>query len=250
MPALRRLGWETPPPTPVKLRHPFRLLAALAAGTIGAFAAEPRWVSLFDGRTLDGWQLVQGHAKFAVRDGAIVGTVTEGETRNTFLATIDDTFANFIFEAEFRCDPGINSGVNFRSRPADGRVKRVHGLQYEIDPTPRALTGGVQEEGGQGRRGKDNWLAPDESSGPLRDAWNRAHGDLLKPAPAWNSLRIECRGSRVRTWLNGQLLADFADEAPVAIPRGFFGLQVHATKNPQLFGREVAFRHLRVQRLD
>ena len=72
MPALRRLGWETPPPTPVKLRHPFRLHAALAAGTIGAFAAEPRWISLFDGRTLDGWQLVQGHAKFEVRDGAIV----------------------------------------------------------------------------------------------------------------------------------------------------------------------------------
>ncbi len=224
------------------------LLVALgcAAGATGR-AGESKWTSLFDGKTLNGWHLVQGHAKFEVRDEAIVGRVTAGETQNTFLATEDDTFANFIFEAEFRCDPDINSGVNFRSRPADEKVKRVYGLQYEIDPTARALTGGVQEEGGYGRRGKDNWLAPDESSGPLRDAWNREHGDQFQPAPAWNTMRIEVRGPHIKTWLNGHLLADFDDNAEVAIPHGFFGLQVHATKNEKLFGREVAFRNLRVQ---
>ena len=50
--------------------------------------------------------------------------------------------------------------------------------------------------------------------------------------------------------LNGQLLADFDDTADVAIPHGFFGLQVHATKDAKLWGREVAFRNLRVLRLD
>ncbi len=234
----------------MKSRLLFCLLAGFALGVASLPAAEPKWISLFDGQTLNGWKLVQGHAKFEVRDGAIVGLVTEGETQNTFLATVDDTFTDFNFEAEFRCDAAINSGVNFRSRPADAQVKRVYGLQYEIDPTPRALTGGVQEEGGYGRRGKDNWLAPDESSGPLRDAWNKAHGDQFKPAPAWNTMRIEVRGPHIKTWLNGHLLADFDDNAPVAIPHGFFGLQVHATKDQRLFNREVAFRKLRVQRLD
>jgi hypothetical protein len=214
-------------------------------------AAEPKWISLFDGRTLKGWKLVQGQAKFEVRDGAIVGIVTEGEKQNTFLATEDDTFTDFVFEAEFRCDAGINSGVNFRTRPADDKVKRVYGLQYEIDPTPRALTGGVQEEGGYGRRGKDNWLAPDESSGKLRDEWHQKHGDRLKVGrDVWNTMRIEVRGARIRTWLNGHLLADFEDKDPVAIPRGFFALQVHATTKTELFGKEVAFRNLRVQRLN
>jgi hypothetical protein len=231
----------------MNLRVPLLALGLMATRLA---AAEPPWISLFDGQTLHGWHLVQGHAKFEVRDGAIVGLVTAGETQNTFLATDDDTFTDFIFEAEFRCAPEINSGVNFHSRPADAQVKRVYGLQYEIDPTPRALTGGVQEEGGYGRRGKDNWRAPDESSGPLRDAWHQAHGDRFKPAPAWNTLRIECRGPHVKTWLNGHLLADFDDHAPVAIPHGFFALQVHATKEAKLFGREVAFRNLRVQRLD
>ena len=233
-----------------------RPLLQIAFVTLGfaascALAADaPKWTSLFDGKTLAGWKLVQGHAKVEVRDGTIVGTVTEGETQNTFLATEDDTFTSFIFEAEFRCDPDINSGVNFRSRPADDKVKRVYGLLYEIDPTPRALTGGVQEEGGYGRRGPSNWLAPTNSSGAPRDAWNKEHGDQFKPAPAWNTMRIEVRGTKIKTWLNGHLLADFSDDAPVAIPHGFFGLQVHATKNKALFGREVAFRNLRVQRLD
>ena len=234
-------------------RRLFRPLVVVALAFIAASCATttgPKWVSLFDGKTLAGWKLVQGHAKIEVRDGTIVGIVTEGESQNTFLATEDDTYTSFIFEAEFRCDPDINSGVNFRSRPADDNVKRVYGLQYEIDPTPRALTGGVQEEGGYGRRGKDNWLAPDESTGPLRDAWNKEHGDHFKPAPAWNTMRIEVRGTKIKTWLNGHLLADISDDAPVAIPHGFFGLQVHATKNKALFGREVAFRNLRVQRLD
>jgi hypothetical protein len=228
------------------------LLAALmgaVAATAGA-AEKEKWISLFDGKTLNGWKLVQGKAKFEVRDGAIVGLVTEGETQNTFLATVDDTFTSFIFEAEFRCDTGINSGVNFRSRPADEQVKRVYGLQYEFDPTPRALTGGVQEEGGYGRRGKDNWLAPDESGGALLAEWQKKHGDRFKPAPAWNTMRIEVRGTKIKTWLNEHLLEDFSDEAAVAIPRGFFALQVHATKNKELFGKEVAFRALRVRKLE
>jgi hypothetical protein len=44
-------------------------------------------------------------------------------------------------------------------------------------------------------------------------------------------MRIECRGPHIKTWLNGHLLADFDDKDPVAIPHGFFGLQVHATKD-------------------
>jgi len=224
------------------------LAVALCAGT--TIAAEGKWTSLFDGKTLKGWKPLDGRAKFEIRDGTIVGFVTEGVAQNAFLATEDDSFTDFVFEAEFRVEAGINSGVQFRSRPADEKVKRVYGYQYEIDPTPRALTGGVQEEGGYGRRGKDNWLAPDESSGPLRDAWNKQHGDQLKLAPAWNTMRIECRGKHIKTWLNGRLLADFDDNDSVAIPRGFFALQIHATKNAALFGKETAFRNLRVQRLD
>jgi hypothetical protein len=204
-------------------------------------AAEAKWISLFDGKTLAGWKQLDGKAKFEVRDGAIVGTVTPGVKQNSFVATVDDSFTDFIFECEFKCDAGLNSGIQFRSYPADENVKRVYGYQYEIDPTKRALTAGIQEEG---RRG---WLAPVKSSGEAQQAWVKAHGDILKVGE-WNTARIEARGTHLRTWLNGQLMADIEDTAPVRLAHGFFALQVHHADKPELMGKQVWFRNLRVQR--
>jgi hypothetical protein len=215
---------------------------ALCAGV--ATAAQEKWISLFDGKTLKGWKPLQGTARYEIRDGAIIGIVTEGVPQNSFLVT-NELFGDFIFEAEFKAAPGINSGVQFRSAAPDGeKQKRVYGYQFEIDPTPRALTGGLYEEG---RRG---WFAPAKNNGEPKEAWNKTHGDHLKPGE-WNKMRIEARGNHIKTWLNGHLLADYIDrDEDVRIKRGFFGLQVHSTKNAELFGKEVAFRNLRVQKLD
>lgn len=220
------------------------ILPPLRAESAKGSAKSEKWISLFDGKTLNGWKRIQGESKYEVRDGAIVGIVTEGVTVNTFLRT-EQEFGDFIFEAEFKADPGINSGVQFRSAEPDGvKQKRVFGYQFEIDPTPRALTGGVYEEG---RRG---WFVPPANNGAPRDAFNQQHGDHFKPG-AWNTMRIEARGNRIQTWLNGYQLADYTDqEEAVRLKRGFFGLQVHATKNNALWGKEVAFRNLRVQKLD
>jgi hypothetical protein len=220
------------------------LLVAVAFGAFTVFAAEPKWRPLFDGKTLDGWKQLQGEAKFEVRDGAIVGIVAEGVPANSFLVT-QELFGDFVFECEFKADAGINSGIQFRSAPPDGKErKRVYGYQFEIDPTPRALTGGLYEEG---RRG---WFQPPENKGDAKEAWNRKHGDKLKPEE-WNSVRIEARGNRIKTWLNAHPLADYVDgDDDARIKRGFFGLQVHSTKNAALFGKEIAFRNLRVQKLD
>jgi hypothetical protein len=206
--------------------------------------ASAEWISLFDGKTLKGWKQVQGESKYEVRDGAIVGIVTEGVPVNSFLIT-EQAYGDFVFECEFKADAGINSGVQFRSAEPDGvKQKRVYGYQFEIDPTPRALTGGLYEEG---RRG---WFVPEKNNGEPRDAFNRKHGDHFKPGQ-WNTMRIEARGNHIKTTLNGHLLADYIDkDEDVRIKRGFFGLQVHSTKNPELFGKEVRFRNLRLQKLD
>lgn len=203
-----------------------------------------KWTSLFDGKTLNGWKQLQGDAKYVVRDGAIVGIVTEGVPANSFMVT-NEVFGDFIFECEFKADAGINSGIQFRSAPPDGqKQKRVYGYQFEIDPTPRGLTGGLYEEG---RRG---WFQPEKNNGEPQKAWAAQHAAKFK-AGEWNKARIEARGNHIKTYLNGQLLADFIDKDEEArIKRGFFGLQVHSTRNQELFGKEAAFRNIRVQRLD
>lgn len=221
----------------------FRLWAAFLLAGASAHAAEEKWISLFDGKTLNGWKQLQAKAKYEVRDGVIVGIVTQGETKNSFLVT-EQEFGDFIFECEFKADGGINSGVQFRSKPENETVKYVHGYQYEIDPNPRALTGGLYEEA---RRG---WFAPTQNRGEPQQKWAAEHASKFK-AGEWNTMRIEARGNHIRTWLNGHLLTDFVDKnEEVRIKRGFFGLQVHSTTTAANFGKEVAFRNLRVQKLD
>lgn len=236
----------------------------------GCMLVGPKWVSLFDGKTLNGWKQLDGAAKFEVVEGTIVGTITPGQKLNSFLVTEDDSFGDFIFECEFKIEPGFSqggTGVQFRSRPADAKTRRVHGYQYEMDQSPRALTAGIQEEGGVWRReGVEAeakhlatasatampgafWLAPVKNSGEPAKEWVRVHGDILK-FNDWNTARIEARGTHLRTWLNGQLMADIEDNFEGRIPRGFFGLQVHRTDDPKALGKRVWFRNLRVQRLD
>lgn len=214
---------------------------SLLAGAASA-AAKETWVELFDGKTLNGWKQLGGDAKFAVRDGMIVGTVTPGAGVNSFMTT-EAVFGDFIFECEFKAADGINSGVQFRSAPPDEKAKRVHGYQCEIDPTPRGLTGGIYEEAARG------WFVPTANHGAPQEAFAKAHAGIYKFG-AWNTLRIEARGTKIRTWINGQPMSEYDDNSDKRIARGFFGLQVHSTKNEKLYGREVAFRNLRVLRLD
>src|SRR4051812_28928594 len=87
------------------------LILALMSGRIG-LADDAGWTALFDGKTLDGWKVNGGTAKYAVEDGTIVGTTVEGSP-NTFLCKGD--YTDFVLELEVKCDPRLNSGVQVRS---------------------------------------------------------------------------------------------------------------------------------------
>src|SRR5262245_26967706 len=136
-------------------------LCATVPGPSGARPDEGGWVSLFDGKSLDGWVQRGGKAKYRAEDGQIIGTSVPN-TSNSFLCTKRD-YADFALELEFKVDPGLNSGVQVRSQcfdepralELDGKTikvpaGRVHGYQVEIDPTARAWTGGIYDEGRRG----------------------------------------------------------------------------------------------------
>lgn len=231
----------------LRLLPRFVLLLALACAVIFpayATAAEAGWVKLFDGKTLDGWEQHSGKALYRVEDGAIVGK-TVINTQNSFLCT-KKTYGDFVLEFEFKVAPAMNSGVQFRSEyytketeseiagkkkkfPAD----RVFGYQYEIDPSPRAYTGGVYDEA---RRG---WLVDLKENKAAQQAFKK--GD-------WNLARIECRGDHIQTWINGVKAADLKDGMTL---RGLIALQVHSigdgTKKPA--GEEIRWRNIRIKEL-
>jgi hypothetical protein len=222
--------------------NPLRLILASFAVPALAIAADDGWTSLFNGKDLDSWEQHGGKAEYRVEGGAIVGK-TVPATPNSFLCT-KRTFGDFVLELEFKVAEGMNSGVQFRSEvfdtekelTIDGKLKkipadRVHGYQYEIDPSPRSFTGGVYDEA---RRG---WLMNLEKNEAARKAFKNGE---------WNKVRIECRGDSIKTWINGVAAADFKD---AMTPRGLIALQVHGIGNKGKPGQEVAWRNIRIQEM-
>lgn len=166
------------------------------------------WVSLFDGKTLNGFTQRGGVAKYAVEEGTIVGT-TVPNTPNSFLCTNKD-YADFILELEFKVDSRMNSGIQFRSESkSDYKNGVVHGYQSEIDPSKRAWTAGIYDES---RRG---WLANLEKNEAARAAFKQND---------WNKVRIEAVGNHLRTFLNDVPASDLIDDMTL---KGFIALQVH-----------------------
>ena len=205
-------------------------------------AEEGEWKPLFDGKTLDGWKQRGGKAKYEVVGDEIVGTSVP-KTSNSFLCTEKD-YGDFILELEFKVNPMLNSGVQIRSESfdEDKEIKagekvikvpagRVHGYQVEIDPNPRAWSGGIYDEG---RRG---WLNDLSKNEPARKAFKQGE---------WNKFRIECRGDSIKTWINDVPAADLKDGMT---PKGFIALQVHGVgdKTEPL---DVHWRNIRIKTLD
>ena len=186
------------------------------------------WRSLFNGKDLSGWKVLNGKATYEWKDGMLVGTTVANEP-NSFLVS-EEVFGDFILELEFRIDDGTNSGIQFRSESKpDYQNGRVHGYQFEIDPSPRAWTGGIYDEA------RRDWLYPLELNTPARSAF-KANG--------WNTARIECIGSSMRTFLNGVPAAHVVDNIT---PNGFIALQVHSVNNAADAGKHVYFRNIRIQ---
>ncbi len=203
----------------------------LAVIFIGCALAIPavgqNWKPLFNGKNLKGWQQLNGKAAYKVQNGAIVGYSKLG-TPNSFLCT-RQAYGDFILEFEFKVDDGLNSGVQFRSESLKSYNNgRVHGYQFEIDPSGRAWSGGVYDEA---RRG---WLYPLTKNPAARNAFKNNQ---------WNRARIEACGNVIRTWVNGIPCSNVWDDKTLS---GFIALQVHQIGNKQDEGKTVAWRNLRI----
>lgn len=217
-----------------------RLVPVFVLGLAGVATAAPvEGAPFFDGKTLDGWVQRGGKAKYHVEDGVIVGTSVPN-TPNSFLCTKKE-YTDFVLELEFKVDPALNSGVQVRSEFVEegktvtsagktikgGPGGRVFGYQIEIDPSDRAWTAGIYDEG---RRA---WLKDLKDNEPARKAFKQKE---------WNALKIECKGDTIKTWLNGVPAAELKDSVT---PKGFIALQVHGVgkKEEPL---EVRWRNLKL----
>lgn len=203
------------------------LLLITIVALLTSCAQGPQWQDLFNGENLEGWEKLNGTAEYKVEDGAIVG-ISQLNTPNTFLAT-NEVYDDFILEFEFKVDDGLNSGVQFRSNSLpEYQEGRVHGYQFEIDPSERAWTGGVYDEA---RRG---WLYPLNYNPEGQKAFKNGE---------WNKARVEAIGNSIRTWVNDVPCTDLLDNTTAS---GFIALQVHSIGSAEQEGKTVAWRNIRI----
>lgn len=220
-------------------------LVMLASLLLPAIAVARKAVELFDGKDLFGWTKRGGNASYKVEDGEIVG-MSAPNTTNTFLCTKKD-YGDFELEYDFTIDDvDFNSGVQLRShaRP-EGDQERVYGYQVEIDPKPRAWTGGLYFEGGSKDK-NGNWI---RQGGWLNDLSKNEPARKAFKLGEWNHVRARLKGRRIQTWLNGVPAADYTDNDPRAFtPKGFIALQVHAVGGDK-DTKEVRWKNIKLTEL-
>jgi hypothetical protein len=156
-----------------------------------AAAAEPEtdFVSLFDGKTLNGWKLMNPHGGgYGVSNGVIF--CVKGGGGNLMS---EKEYSDFVLRFEFKLEDGSNNGLGIRA-PLEGDAAYV-GMEIQI------------LEEGAADRGKWGKLRPAQYHGSVYDVVPAKKG-ALKPPGEWNQEEVTAQGRRIKVVVNGQTILD------------------------------------------
>jgi len=248
------------------------LLAALATGSTASLLAQapasPPYVpkqsdrpeqidgdeagfqSIFDGRSLAGWE--GDPTYWRVADGLMTGEITP-ETiikSNTFIIWQGGVLEDFELKVECRITAAGNSGINYRSVVVPDKVTptnrfAMRGYQCDIDGKNR-YTGNNYEEKGRlflAERGDVTHV-----TGTRKPVLLSRLGDNKALAGAvtdgWNGIHLIARGNVLMHSINGQMMCVVIDDDPARARSGQIGVQVHV--GPPM---RVEYRNWRLKRL-
>jgi hypothetical protein len=207
--------------------NPLLLMLLITIPWGGAAAAETDdveqgFVSLFDGRSFEGWE---GNLEaFRIEQRAIVGgSLKQRVPRNEFLCAASE-YDDFELRLQFKLlGKGANAGIQIRSR----RIPDHHEMI------------GYQADLGDGWWG----CLYDESrrrkvlAGPPREQRSQ-----VVRAGEWNDYRIRCQGKRIQLWINGHQTVDYTETDPAVEQTGLIALQIHG--GPPT---EAWYKNIRIQ---
>ncbi len=183
-----------------------RILSLLFATALIS-AAAPEVV--FDGKSLDGWK-VQGADYWTVKDGILIGASDE-EKKNSILWT-EKEYEDFVFEAEFRYEGKIDSGVF---------------LRHENDQIQIGISGKLK---------RDMTGSPYIAKKKSYPAEAEGVAELLKEGE-WNRLKVTAKGNLYTVELNGKKILEYTSDT--AKEKGPVGLQVHPGMEMKIEFRDI-----------
>ena len=228
-------------------------------------ASKARFVSIFDGKTLTGWD--GDPAYWRVENGNLTGEITPATLlkTNSFIIWRGGQPGNFEFTGEFMITQGGNSGINYRSDQLPDVPFALRGYQADIDgknnytgqnyeerkrttlayrgqkTTIPAYTGLATPEGIRANVKNNAWSGL-TVTGSLGSADSLK--TLIKPED-WNTVHLVVKGNRLQHYINGVLMSDVTDDDTVnGKASGLLGVQVHV--GPPM---KVQYRNLMLKQL-
>jgi Domain of Unknown Function (DUF1080) len=227
--------------------------------------SEKGFKSIFDGKTLEGWE---GDATYwRAENGVLIGEITPATVlkTNNFIIWKGGEPADFEFKCEVNITKSGNSGINYRSDRFPDVPFALRGYQADIDgnnrytgqnyeerkrttlayrgqiTTTNAQTGTFSPEAVRAKVQKNAWTE-------LKVIGSVGHSDSLKTkikTEDWNEIHIVARGNRLLHYVNGILMSDVTENDTVnGMAKGLLGVQVHV--GPPM---KVQYRNMRLKTL-
>jgi len=193
-------------------------LSALLSCHSPRHASGGGWISLFDGKSLDGWKVGENAATFSVENGTIVA---HGNTAHLFYEgpAKDHNFKNFELRADVMTEPGSNSGIYFHTQYQEGGwPSKGYEVQVNNSHTDWRRTGSL-------------YAVEDVKEVYVKDN-------------EWFTESFSVQGKRVIIKINDKVVVDYtepdnvqrpADMAGRIISSGTFALQGHDPKSKVYF---------------
>ena len=172
-------------------RRTFVATAAAALAT-PSFAQGAGWITIFDGKSLDGWTKV-GNAPIELTDGAAQAEKGSGNL------VWKDQLSDFELRAEMYVSDDANSGIFVRF-PDKEKPNSTTGYEFNVydqRPDPSYGTGAIVNVA--------------KAAAPV------------KAGSKWNTLEIMCKGHELTFKLNGQTTVDKAKDGKTA--KGYMSIQ-------------------------
>ena len=195
-------------------------VCAAAAGAETQSTDEKGWVTIFDGKSLEGWRISEHAKSWSVQDGQLVA---HGERSHLFFVGDDRPFVNFEFQTDVKTTPGSNSGIYFHTSFVENDWPIHAGYECQVNtshPDPQK-TGGLY-----------NTVKVLEA--PAKDG-------------EWFTQHILVQGKHVVVKINDKVVVDYTEPAdkkgPPQLGKGTFALQAHDPKSV------VYYRNIKVKRL-
>jgi len=161
---------------------------------------EEGWISLFDGKTLNGWKASENKDTFSVRDGMIV---VDGPRSHLFyVGPVENAdFKNFEIKADVMTKPGANSGIYFHT---EYQERGWPDKGYEVQ---------VNNSHSDWRKSGSLYGIKDVRGSPAKD-------------DEWFTEHIIVQDKQIIIKVNGQTTVDWTEPEDWKPPRGMSGRKI------------------------